>query len=207
MYYVPRAITNLDGIYTEDDQSQYNFALLLCMYINSVDGFSGDGNFMSKFGVEIRDQVVFSFPMATFQEQVGMLTNQIRPNEGDIIFFPLNQKCFQIKYVDKFSMFYQLGALQLWKVTCELFEYSDEQFNTGIPAIDALQVNFSTNTMDWSYLDEFGHYLIDENSDTLVLENFDIEIIDTTAENTKINNYANTFIDFSEQNPFSELAG
>jgi hypothetical protein len=206
MYYIPREITNLDTIYTEDDQSQYNSAILLCMYINSIDGFSGDGNFMSKFGVEIRDQVIFSFPHATFNEQVGTITKQPRPNEGDLIYFPLNQKIFQIKFVDKFSMFYQLGALQLWKVTCELFEYSDEQLNTGIPQIDILQVNNSTNAMDWSYSAETASFLTDENNNTLVVEQFNIEQIDKTAENKQIDNYANTFINFSEKNPFGELA-
>jgi hypothetical protein len=205
MYYVPRVIKNFDNVLTEDDQSQYNSAHLLCFYINSIDGFTGDGNFMSKFGVEIRDQITLSVPMATFQEQVGIYTSQPRPNEGDIIFFPLNQKCFQIKYVDKFSMFYQLGALQLWKVTCELFEYSNEKFNTGIPAIDILQTNFSTNSIDWAFLDEFGNWLVDEDSNVLVSEEFVIENIDTTAENDNIDSDATTFLNFSETNPFAEI--
>lgn len=204
-YYIPRVLTNYDSLLTEDDQSQYNSAHLLCMYINSIDGFSGDGDFMSKFGVEIRDQITLSFPMATFNEQVGIYTTQPRPNEGDIVFFPLNQKCFQIKYVDKFSMFYQLGALQLWKVTCELFEYSNEQFNTGIPQIDIMQQELSTNLFDWALLDEFGNYLINENNDVLVVEPYNLETVDTTAENDVFENDADVFLNFSESNPYGEI--
>ena len=192
---------------TEDDQSQYNSAYMVEMYIKSVDGFSGDGDFMSKFGVQIRDQVVFSISQRVFNQEIGVQTTQPRPNEGDLIFFPLNQKCFQIKYVKKFEMFYQFGALQTWEMTCELFEYSDEQFNTGIPDIDILQTNFSTNIIDWSYLTEANLYLVDENNNTLVLESYDIQNIDTTAENDVFDDTAKTFLDFSETNPFSDLAG
>jgi len=192
---------------TEDDQSQYNNAYMVEMYIKSVDGFSGDGDFMSKFGVQIRDQVIFSISQRVFNQEIGIQTTQPRPNEGDLIFFPLNQKCFQIKYVNKFEMFYQFGALQTWEMTCELFEYSDEQFNTGIPAIDILQTNFSTNIIDWSYLTEANLYLVDENNNTLVLQSYDIQNIDTTAENDVFDDDAKTFLDFSETNPFSDLAG
>ena len=130
MYYVPRVLTNLDKLYTEDDQSRYEQAFLVELYIKSVDGFSGDGNFMSKFGLEIRDQVIFSIAQRTFNKEIGAYTTLVRPREGDLIYFPLNNKCFQIKYVNKFEMFYQLGALQTWEITCELFEYADEVFDT-----------------------------------------------------------------------------
>ena len=93
MYFIPRRIGNFDALYTADDQSVYDQSFLLEFYIKSVDGFSGDGNFMSKFGVEIRDQVVFSVAQRTFNQEVGIYTNQPRPNEGDLIYFPLNKKC------------------------------------------------------------------------------------------------------------------
>ena len=127
MYYCPRVLKNYDPLYTADDSSEYDSAYLVELYIKSVDGFSGDGNFLSKFGVEIRDQVVFSIAQRVFNQEIGTQTKQIRPNEGDLIYFPLNNKCFQIKYVNKFEMFYQFGALQTWELTCELFEYSNEK--------------------------------------------------------------------------------
>ena len=95
MYYITRNINSLDKLYTADDQSSYTKAFLCEFYIKSVDGFSGDGNFMSKFGLEIRDQVVFSIAQRTFSNEIGAYTTLVRPNEGDLIYFPLNNKCFQ----------------------------------------------------------------------------------------------------------------
>ena len=99
MYYIPRKLNNYDNVYGADDQSSYENAYSIELYIKSVDGFSGDGDFMSKFGIEIRNQVVFSVAQRRFNEEIGDYTTQVRPNEGDLIYFPLNKKCFQIKYV------------------------------------------------------------------------------------------------------------
>lgn len=204
MYYIPRTIGNLDPIRGEDDQSSYNSATMIAMYIKSIDGFSGDGEFMSKFGLEIRDQVKFSVAQRIFAQEIGSITNQPRPNEGDLIYFPLNQKCFQIKYVNKFEMFYQLGALQTWEMTCELFEYAGEQFNTGLPFIDSLQQDYSLNILDWTILTEDGNYLVTQDYDYLVNELFNEAIIDPLAENDEIQLQSDSFIDFSEHDPFSE---
>jgi hypothetical protein len=204
MYYVPRVIMNKDEIYGADDISEYNRAYPVEFYIKSVDGFSGDGNFMSKFGLEIRDQVVFSIAQRVFYEEVGLDSNLLRPNEGDLIHFPLNNKLFKIMYVNKFEMFYQLGALQTWEITCELFEYSSEKFNTGIPAIDSIQQNLSLNIFDWALLDEDGERILDENSDYIVMENFTLETLDAIADNSFIQSETDDFLDFTEKDPFSE---
>lgn len=204
MFYIPRNINNLDKLYTADDQSSYTQAFLVELYIKSVDGFSGDGNFMSKFGLEIRDQVVFSIAQKVFNQEIGAYTTAVRPNEGDLIYFPLNNKCFQIKYVNKFEMFYQLGALQTWELTCELFEYSNELFNTGIPEIDRIQRQFSTNILDYSLKDEESNYLIDENGEFLVTKNINLEEISPNAENDIIQMESDNFVDFSVKDPFSE---
>jgi hypothetical protein len=204
MYYVPRVIKNKDEIYGADDISEYNRAYPVELYIKSVDGFTGDGNFMSKFGLEIRDQVVFSIAQRVFYEEVGMDSALIRPNEGDLIYFPLNNKVFKIMFVNKFEMFYQLGALQTWELTCELFEYSSEKFNTGIAEIDSIQKNFSLNVYDWALLNELNEMITDENGDVIVMENFTIEEIDDLADNSFIQNEIDEFLDFTEKDPFSE---
>ena len=213
MYYVPRNLNNFDHLLTADDQSSYTNPYMVEIYIKSVDGFSGDGNFMSKFGLEIRDQVVFSIAQKVFNQEIGAYTALTRPREGDVIFFPLNNKCFQIKYVNKFEMFYQLGALQTWEMTCELFEYSNEIFNTGIPEIDAIQVKYSSNILDWSIRDEQDNYLVDEDDNYLVMEGYDLEEIVAGSQNETIEqgneNFpfgSNDFIDFSAKDPFSEGA-
>jgi hypothetical protein len=204
MYYIPRKLNNYDNVYGADDQSSYENAYSLEIYIKSVDGFSGDNTFMSKFGIEIRDRVIFSVAQRRFSEEVGEFTTQIRPNEGDLIYFPLNKKCFQIKYVNKFEMFYQLGALQTWEMTCELFEYSGEQLKTGIPEIDSLQTKFSTNILDWALRGEDGDYLLTEDGDYIVKENSSIEDLIASADNLEIQTESDQFVDFTAYDPFSE---
>ena len=159
---------------------------------------------MSKFGLEIRDQVVFSIAQRVFYEEVGMDSTLVRPNEGDLIYFPLNNKLFKIMFVNKFEMFYQLGALQTWELTCELFDYSSEKFNTGIAEIDSIQKNLSLNVFDWALLNEDGERILDENSDYIVLENFTLEEIDDLSDNRFIQNETDDFLDFTEKDPFSE---
>jgi hypothetical protein len=204
MYYIPRKLNNYDDVYGADDQSSYENAYPIEMYIKSVDGFTGDGSFLSKFGLEIRDRVIFSMAQRIFNEEVGTFTNQVRPNEGDLIFFPLNKKCFQIKFVNKYEMFYQLGALQTWEVTCELFEYAGETLNTGIPEIDILQKKFDTNQYNWSVKTEDGDILFDEEGNMLVLEGAGIDTIIPAADNDEIQKESDLFVDFTAYDPFSE---
>jgi len=209
MEYVPRTIVNKDEIYGADDISRYDTHYPIEMYIKSVDGFGGDGNFMSKFGLEIRDQVTFSVAQRIFDGEVGSQTAQTRPNEGDLVWFPLNQKLFKVMYVNKFEMFYQLGALQTWELTCELFDYSSEILNTGIEAIDQLQKDLSLNIYDWSIKvdaddDTDGQLLSNENEDVIVVESFTIEEIDPLADNQYIQNESDDILDFSNRDPFSE---
>lgn len=211
VFYVPRKLNNYDPLYTADDSSSYEQAFMIEMYIKSVDGFGGDGNFLSKFGLEIRDQITFSVAQRVFNDEIGYYTTFIRPREGDLIYFPLNKKCFQIKFVNKFEFFYQLGALQTWEMTCELFEYSNEVFNTGIPEIDAIQNFYSTDILDWAVKTEQGEYLLDEQGEYIVSEGYKLDQIAFGAENDQIQygseNYpigSDDFIDFSEKDPFSE---
>ena len=201
MYYIPRKLNNYDNVYGADDQSSYENAYSIELYIKSVDGFSGDGDFMSKFGIEIRNQVVFSVAQRRFNEEIGEYTTQVRPNEGDLIYFPLNKKCFQIKYVNKFEMFYQLGALQTWEMTCELFEYSNENLNTGIPEIDSLQKKFSQNQFDWLLRDEDGNALLTEEGDYIVLESAPVP---AGTDNDWIQQESDQFVDWTTVDPFSE---
>lgn len=204
MYYIPRKLNNYDAVYGADDQSSYENAYPIEMYIKNIDGFQGDGNFMSKFGLEIRDRVIFSMAQRIFNEEVGTFTNQVRPNEGDLIYFPLNKKCFQIKYVNKQEMFYQLGALQTWEVTCELFEYAGETLSTGIPEIDILQKKFDTNQYHWAIKDENGDILLDEEGNILVLEGSSINDLIPSADNDEIQKESDLFVDFTAYDPFSE---
>lgn len=204
VYYIPRTLNNYDPVYGADDSSSYESAYLIDMYIKSVDGFSGDGNFYSKFaGLEIRDQIVFSVARRTFQSEVADYTEQIRPNEGDLIYFTMNKRLFQIKYVNKYEIFYQVGNLTTWELTCELFEYSNEEVSTGVPEIDSIQTNLSTNALDWSLLDENGDSLLTEDGDYIILQESPIGTLPGDNTDT-IQIEGDDFVDFTQQDPFSE---
>lgn len=203
VYYIPRKLNNYDEVYGADDTSSYETAYPIEMYIKSIDGFSGDGEFLSKFGVEIRNQIVFSVARRIFSEEISQFTTQVRPNEGDIIWFPLNQRLFVIRYVNKYEMFYQLGALQTWEMTCEVFEYAGEKFSTGIAEIDEIQTKYNTDIFNWAILTEDGDRIMTEESNYLVLEAAKTNTI-APSDNDMIQQESDEFVDWTAQNPFVE---
>lgn len=145
-YYLPRTIVSEDLLFGEDSLSKFDNAYQIEMYIKSVNGFEGDGTFLSKFGLEIRDEMVLSVSQRRFGEEIAYdeTTSEAgRPVEGDLIYFPLNKKLYEIKFVEHEVVFYQMGKLQTYDLTCELFEYSSERIDTGIQAIDAIEDKYS----------------------------------------------------------------
>lgn len=183
MYYIPKTQVSFDGIYGEDDQSEYRDAILVELYIRNVNGFGGDGNFLSKFGLEIRDQITFTIARRVFTEEIGNSRSLERPREGDLIYFPLSQKIYQIKFVDHLPVFYQFGSLQMYDLRCELFEYSSEKFSTGITEIDSIYIKYTTDALD-------------ANSSP-------IATTDPIADNTRFEAEANAVLNFGDIDPFS----
>jgi len=101
-------------------------------------------------------------------------------------------------------MFYQLGGLQTYELVCELFEYSGERMNTGIPEIDRLQKTLDINQYSWAIKDLDGGILLDEDRSMLVLEGASINSIIPGSDNDEIQAESDLFVDFSEVDPFSE---
>ena len=205
MMYLPRRYGNLDPDYTEDASSFYDRAYPIELYIKSVDGFQGEGDFLSKFGVEIRDRVTFTVARRIWTKEVGSNENdKPRPFEGDLIYFPLNRKIFKIMFVEHEAIFYQLGALQTFDLVCELFEYSSETFNTGIPDIDGLVKKYEFDYTDVGLHTEDGSMLVDENEGIPILfEDFEINsnILDG---NDMFQKEGLEILNFSEIDPFAE---
>ena len=205
LFYMPRVINNKDEVYGADDVSSYEQTFMVEMYIKSINGFEGDGNFFSKFaGVEIRDTVVFTLARRTFQSEVGRHASLERPRESDLLFFPMNSRIFEIKYVDYKPFFYQLGGLQTWELHCEFFEYSNERFSTGIPEIDAIQTTLTTNIFDYSLLTQDSLMILTEHSDYIVSETGDLDEVDPLADNDPLQTQSDSFLDFTETDPFVE---
>jgi hypothetical protein len=183
VWYIPRTLGAKDELLNEDDLSTFDAAYMVEMYIKNVEGFEGDGDFLSKFGLQIRDSITFTIALRKFNSEVGLYNEEVRPNEGDLIYFPLNRKIFEVQHVEHEAIFYQMGSLQTYDLRCELFEYSQERFDTGVLEIDTL----------------FDRYVLTTNS---AIAN--VESVDLLADNFTIETIADSIIDFTEANPFGE---
>jgi len=203
-YYIPRKIINRDNAFREQEFSEYGEAIQIEMYIRNVDGFEGDGEFLSKFGVEVRDQITFSVALRVFENEVGSVLRRDRPSESDLIFFPFTKALYTIKYVNKKPIFYQMGALQMYDVVCELFEYSNEIFNTGIDIIDKTYNAFLTTTDPFIALTENSSQILTEDGFHIIKEEYDIDYLDQTSQNDIFEAEGLDFLDFTERDPFSE---
>ena len=215
--YMPRTLVKEDFLFGEDVLSKFEKAYGLEMYIKDVDGFGGDGDFLSKFGLEIRDQMTLTVSQRRFHEEIGAddttPVNETpginRPSEGDLLMFPLNGKIFEVKFVEHEAVFYQMGSLQTYDLTVELFEYSHEQFNTGVEAIDNVEEKFSGDMAFYQVLLEDETALLLEDGGNVTNEGYAIELTDNQANNAYFAEQTTdpdlNFIDWSESNPFGEL--
>ena len=184
--YLSRSLQAVDDILNEDDLSIFNQAFEMEMYIKSVDGLGGEGDFLSKFGLTIRDQITFTVANRTFERYATRIDSEItRPLEGDLVYFPMNNKFFKVMHVEHESVFYQLGKLNVFDIKCELFEYSNERFQTGRTEIDTYWTSYNTEGANTS--------LTDLNS------------IDPISKNIFFETEANDILDFSEDDPFQEV--
>ena len=142
VYYIPRALVSRDDILGEDRASKFDDAYLIEAYIENTDGFEGAGDLYQKFGLEIRDEATFIISRRQWQNLVGIWNNNVetnKPQEGDLIFLPMSNSFFEISFVEDEQPFYQLSNLPVYKMQCSLFEYNEEDFETGVDAIDVVQ--------------------------------------------------------------------
>ena len=143
VYFLPRSIVAKDTVFSEDVVSRFDDAHLIEVYLENIDGYAGDGDLFTRFGVEIRDQANFVLSKRRWDEVMqDAATSQKRPYEGDLVYIPLSNSIFEITKVEDERPFYQLSNLPTYRLTCELFEYSGEQFQTGISA-DIIEVDFA----------------------------------------------------------------
>lgn len=140
VYYIPRKIYE-DRAWHDIYYSEFKESYLIEMYLENFEGFGG-GDLLSKFGMQVSDEITLTVSRRRWKDFVDVATNKIvdgRPNEGDLIFFPLNNSVFEIKFVENQSPFYQLNKLYIYTMTCEVFRYGDSIFDTGIKEIDKLE--------------------------------------------------------------------
>ena len=164
-YYLPRTIITRDDVLGEATGSKFDDAYIIETYIEDIEGFAGSGDLYSKFGLEIRDEATFVISKRQWNKLIGVWNNSVDypvPSEGDIIFLPMSNKFFEIMFVEHEQPFYQLSNLPVYKLQCSLYEYNEEDFETGIDAIDLTQQKLSyQQTIDYSTSSN-AHYSIGE---------------------------------------------
>jgi hypothetical protein len=186
MFYIPRKLVSKDDVLGEDRLSQFKSAYPITMYFENIDSLGGQGAFIQKFGLVIEQSATLVVPRKRWNQLVGNYGETIiptRPNEGDLIYFPLSSGLFEIKFVQHQDPFYQLGKLYVYSLQVELFQYASEKIDTGISEIDAFET-----------LKSFD-----------VTVNSNINVPDGFGKNNTFKTEAATVINFDENNPFGEI--
>ena len=142
--YIPRKFVRKQTIIKEVQSSVFDDNFLLEAYVNTFDGYGGQGDIMTKFGVSLRDELTVTISKERFEDFISPFLEAdddyelaTRPREGDVIFFPLGTRLFEVKFVEHEQPFYQLGKNYVYQLKCELFEFEDEVFDTDIEEIDS----------------------------------------------------------------------
>jgi hypothetical protein len=154
--YIPRTLISKDNILGEDRLSKFTSSFPIEMYLENVDGFEGQGAFIQKFGLAMEQSATLTVARRRWEQLIGRYgatTLPNRPNEGDLLYFPLTGGLFEIKFVQHQDPFYQLGKLYVYKLQVELFQYSSERIDTGIKDVDEFESlkSFTTNTTRSKY--------------------------------------------------------
>jgi len=175
VFYIPRTLVKEDNLFGEDTLSKFGDAYLIEMYFENVEGYEGEKEIMSKFGLQMNEDVTFVVARRRFEQLVSHDSNLIvktRPNEGDLVYFPKVKKIFEITFVDHDDPFYQVHNVPAFKLKCKTFEYSSEDLNTGITEIDAIETDNS--------LDQLVYQITMEQSSTTTY-NEGLELEDGTG--------------------------
>ena len=209
-YYLPRTLVNKDTIFDEDELSKFTQAYPMEMYLDNVNGYEGQGDIFTRFGLEVRDQATFVMAKRRWENMVettgGTFTQTERPSEGDLIYLAKTKSLFEIKYVDFQNPFYQLNQIYVYRLVCELFEYSSEDLDTGIATIDAIETKYSQDMLEYQMLQEDGTLMLNEANGSIIKEDYSSstsEPIDNADFDSLVT--LEGILDFSEKNPFGEI--
>ena len=221
VYYLPRKIANKDTIFGEDPASSFDDSYIIEMYVDNTDGYMGEQEIIKKFGLELRDDIKFTVSKLRWETLISNnsdLQTTLRPNEGDLVYFPTTKAFFEIQFVEHEQPFYQQSALPVYKLSCTKWEYSSERVDTGIATIDSVEDSLSTDTMNFQFTleNEVGSVVLESSIgaiDYIINEDFTMATQSTgdqgqifeTAAGTNTSSTADDILDFSERNPFGEV--
>ena len=224
VFYLPRKIANKDTIFGEDPASSFNDSYIIEMYVDNTDGYMGEQEIIKKFGLELRDDIKFTVSKLRWETLISNnsdLQTTLRPNEGDLVYFPTTKAFFEIQFVEHEQPFYQQSALPVYKLSCTKWEYSSERVDTGIASIDSVEDSLSTDTNNFQFSLETGtsasgaitlesdigeiNYLVNEDFTMTTQQPIDQSKAFETAAGTNTSSTADDILDFSERNPFGEV--
>jgi hypothetical protein len=143
--YIPRKFVRKETIIREVSSSVFNDNFSIEAYLNNYEGYNGAGDILTKFGMSLKDELSLIISKERYEDFISPLLDTddgeeiellSRPREGDLIYFPLGQRLFEVKFVEHEQPFYQLGKLYVYELKCELFEYENEIIDTSIREID-----------------------------------------------------------------------
>ena len=209
VFYIPRTLVKEDELFGEDTLSKFGDAYLIEMYFENVEGYEGEKEIMSKFGLQMNEDVTFVVARRRFEQLVSHDSNLIvktRPNEGDLVYFPKVKKIFEISFVDHDDPFYQVHNVPAFKLKCKTFEYSSEDMDTGIAEIDAIETDNSLDQLAFQFsLEDGTGALLTESGDYIIQEAYVVDTIDENAMNDFFDKQDDTILDFTESNPFGDV--
>ena len=223
VYYLPRTLVNQDLILGEDSLSKFDDSYLIEMYVETTEGLAGEQELINKFGLEIREETTFMLSKRRWNDAVDSYHTMIkegRPNEGDIIYYPLLNKFFEISFVEDQEPFFQLGNLPVYKLRARTWEYSSEKLDTGVADIDSAEDQFSLDQLAHQFMLEDGTGSLQLENDSVdgtvnyfINEEYNIQTQSPYADNLDLDaqagfNTADTsddILDFTERNPFGEV--
>ena len=149
VYYIPRKMIDTDDVLGEVQSSKFNDAYIIEAYLNNFEGYAKGSDIMTKFGINLQNEITLTISRERYEDFIApfIVTHNAknagtdvllgeRPKEGDLIFFPLGERLFEIKHVEHENPFYQLGKNYIYELQCELFRYEDEQFDTNVSFVD-----------------------------------------------------------------------
>ena len=215
-YYLPRTHVNLDKIYGEDASMLFDDALEMEFYIKSFDGFMGQEDFLSKFGLQIDESITFVVSQKRFTQSLKtsliteysyniltedgdeLLSNRndvseydydaiVRPREGDLISIPMLKGIYEIKFTQNIENFFQLGKLYTYEIRCDRLEYSSERINTDVADIDGIEDQYSLSTINREKLLDEDAFLFLHEDGTFVVNEADVVVAaEISADNEEI---------------------
>ena len=209
VYYLPRRTMKQDEVLGEDVLSRFENAYPLEMYVTNIDGWEGDNELFTKFGIQVTHQATFVVSRRRWDDVVGGNPDELlqlpeRPAEGDLIYFPKTNSMFEIKFVQHLNPFYQLGKFYIYSMSCELYQYSSEQFDTGVEEIDAAEIPSSQDLFQYQILLESGDLLLTTTGYSIIKETYATRTQVPFSDNTSFETEGQDILDFTTINPFGE---